>query len=748
MQKKLSASFAFVLLCLVFLLIRIAVITTTRGTKYAKQVLSQQSYDSRTIPARRGEIQDANGIVLAKSDRYYNVILDCWAVNQDADYIEPTIAAVSSIFGVSENDVRGLITGDATKDSRYQIVKKNATKEQKEEFENYRSGTDIESEDSVDENTKKLQRAARANIQGVWFEETYVRSYPCGTLAANVVGFSNTINQGVTGVENYYDSTLTGTDGREFGYLNSDSDFEKETVEPQHGSTVRLTLNMNIQKIVQEEIDAFDEEYGTEASGGKGAKNVGVVVMNPNTGAVLAMASNHEYDLSNPYDLSEDYTEADLASMSQEETTDALYQKWENFCVSESYEPGSVFKPITISSALQEGAVHDGDHYYCGGSLLVTDTTINCDDIYGHGDETLEYAIVNSCNVALMQVAAKLGVKKFIQYQNNFGFGSRTGIDLPNETPGVVYNENTMHEVELATCSFGQGFTINMIQEAAAFSAVVNGGYYYQPHVVSQILNADGTAEKTVEPLLLKQLVSSSVSAYLRRYLHTAVTKGTGKKSQVPGYKTGGKTGTAEKIDLTTGTRAKGKYLVSFIGAAPIDDPQVVIYCVVDEPNVEEQADSSYPQTLFRKIATRVYPQLGLYPTEPVTQELLNTLGLTEEDIVSGSSRSASFQCFDSSGTLHSDAYVNRKGEVVDGEGNVLDGVTVDMAAGIVTDAKGNQIEVDLSSITGQSGQEETGTVADNPDIASPPEASDDTSDTTSTWDGVTVDKEDASAEN
>lgn len=753
MQKKLTASFAFVLLCLILLLIRVAAITATRGTKYAKQVLSQQSYDSRSIPARRGEIQDANGITMAKSDRYYNVVLDCYAINEDPDYVEPTVTAVASLFGLDESDIRDIVTSDNTRNSRYQIVRKNVTKEEKDAFEKYQSGADIETELNVDEATMKAQRQARANIQGVWFEETYVRSYPYGNLAANVIGFSNAIDQGVTGVENYYNSLLNGTDGREFGYLSSSSDFERETIEPKHGATVRLTLDMNIQQFVQDEIDAFDDEYGTEDSGGKGAKNIGVVVMDPNTGAVLAMASNHEYDLSDPYDLSDQYSDEELSAKDQDEISDLLYEKWKNFCVSESYEPGSVFKPITVSSALQEGAVQDGDTFYCGGSLFITDTTIKCDNIYGHGEETLEYAIVNSCNVALMQVGQKLGIQKFLQYQTDFGFGSRTGIDLPNETGGVIYGSDSMHEVELATNTFGQGFTCSMIQEAAAFSTVVNGGYYYQPHVVSQILNSDGTVAKTVEPLILRQPISSSVSAYLRRYLNSAVLYGTGRKSQVPGYRTGGKTGTAEKIDPSTGRRWKGKYLVSFIGAAPIDDPQVVIYCVVDEPNVDQQADSSYPQTLFRKIATKVFPYLGLYPTEEVDDNLLATLGITREDTVQGSGKSSTFQCFDDSGVLHNDAYVSRNGEVCDSDGNVIPGVTVDMAAGIVTDAKGNQIEVDLSSITGadtgSGGTDESDAqpeAVDNPDIASPPEDTSDSGDGSSTWSGATVD-DDSDAE-
>lgn len=731
MQRRLTTSFAFVLLCMILLLIRIAVVNTTRGNRYAKQVLSQQTYDSRTIPARRGEIVDKNGIVLAKSDRRYNVILDCYAINQDYDYVEPTIQAVSSQFGIDESKVRDVVTSEKTRDSRYQIIAEKITKDQKDLFEDYRDGKDLESGKGMSQETLKAAKADRANIQGVWFEEVYVRSYPEKTLAANVVGFSNDLGDGITGVENYYNSTLTGTDGRQFGYLDSSSDFSRTTIQPDNGKTVQLTLDMNIQQIVQDQIDAFDKEYGTESSDGKGAKNIGVIVMDPNSGSILAMASNHEYDLSDPYS---GFSESDIKKMGEDAYVEALNKKWENFCVSESYEPGSVVKPITVASALEQGVVRDQDHFYCGGSLFITDTTINCDNIYGHGDETLEYAIVNSCNVALMQVGAKLGVRNFIRYQKAFGFGSQTGIDLPNENSGVIYNENTMHEVELATCSFGQGFTLNMVQEAAAFSAAINGGTYYQPHVVGAILNDDGSTSSTVESLALRQPVSADVSRLIRKYIHTAVEEGTGKKSRVPGYSTGGKTGTAEKIDPETGKRWKGKYLVSFIGAAPIDDPKVVIYCVVDEPNVEEEADSSYPQTLFRKIATEVFPYMGLYPTEPVTDQLLMELGISKDETVENEIKSSTFQCFGADGTLYNDAAVNADGQVVDGDGNVIEGVTVDVDAGTVTDAKGNVIEVDLSDLKKE---QAASTVADNPDIASPPENNDSDTDKDSTWSGA-----------
>lgn len=723
MQIKLLLLFAFVLLALGILLARTTFIMARSGNKYARQVLSQQNYDSQSIPYRRGEILDRNGIILAKSDRVYNVVLDCRAVNSDEAFRLPTVRALVEVFGLSELDLMEKLDSDKTKNSQYQVLIKKISEEEKRGFEEYVS-TDEE------RGLSREERAQLQNVKGIWFEELYARDYPYGSLASNVIGFSNDIGDGIVGIENYYDSLLKGTNGRIYGFLNEDTEYQKRTIEPEHGRTLISTLDMMIQEIIEKHIKNFDETYGTEETRGKGAKNIGVVVMDPNSGEILGMATNSSFDLNNPQDMSAIYTNSEVKAMDDEEYVTALNEMWSNFCVSESYEPGSVVKPVTVASALECGATRDGDSYYCDGKQFITDTTINCDNINGHGEETLEYAIVNSCNDALMQIGMKMGISNFVDFQRYFNFGSPTGIDLPNETAGVVYNRDTMHEVELATCTFGQGFTVSMVQQAAAFSAVINGGYYYQPHVIRQVRSADGTVEKTVKDLMLRQPISSYNSSLVRRYITTAVQKGTGRKSQVPGYLTGGKTGTAEKIDPETGRRAKGHYLVSFIGACPMDDPQVVVYVVVDEPNVPEQADSTYPQVLFRKIATELFPYLGLYPTEAVDPQMLAYLGITEDDIVQGGRAAAqTFDCFDSSGRYYSDAYVNQDMVAVDGNGNPLDGVTVNAEEGTVTDAKGNVKQVDLGR------DENIDPVADNPDVAAPPAEG---SQEEAAWAGVT----------
>ena len=627
MQIKLMVLFAFILFILVGLNLRIAYITAKSGDKYAKQVLSQQRYDSRTIPYRRGEILDTNGNVLAKSEKVYNVVLDCYAVNGNADYVEPTVSALVNILGLEEADIRKRLTEEETSQSQYQVLKKEITSEEKRKFEEYASPSD----------KSQLSKAAleeRRKIQGVWFEEYYIRKYPFRTMASNVLGFSNMENKGACGLEAYYSDVLNGVNGREYGYLNEDSELQRTVIEPEHGKTLVSTLDVNIQEIVEKYIREFDEEYASEPSDerkGKGSKNTAVIVGNPNTGEIYAMATNHSFDLNNPQDTTGWYTEEEMEAKTEEERSEALNEIWRNFCVTESFEPGSTFKPVTVSSALETGALRGDETFECDGGEFVTDTQINCDNIYGHGTETIIDAIKNSCNDALMQIGFKLKIDDFCKYQRLFNFGKVTGIDLPNESSGILYDRDEMHEVELATNSFGQGFTCTMIQIYAAFSTVINGGYYYQPHMVRQILDSDGGVEKSIDPLLLSQPISARSSSILRDALEAGVREGTGQKAKVPGYRMGGKTGTAEKINPETGQRWKGRYLVSFIGCVPIDDPQVVIYVVIDEPNVPDQSTGGYAQIVARKILQEILPYLNLYPTEEVTDEELNNIGITRE---------------------------------------------------------------------------------------------------------------------
>ena len=731
MQIKLLAVFAFVLLGLIVVLLRIVYINVHSGNRYAKQVLSQENYDSRTLYSRRGEIQDTNGRLLAYSEKVYNLVLDCKAVNEEISgekqYVEPTIEALTAVFDLDAGELRDRITNEKTCDSQYQVLLENVTEDQKEEYEEYIS---------LDE-TRELSKEQRQRLQkvvGVWFEEEFVRRYPMNSLASSVIGFSNDIGDGITGIESYYDSQLKGTNGRVFGYLNENQEYEKKTIAPENGYTLQTTLDVNIQEIVEKYIAEFDDTYGEDHDDGTskhGAKNLGVIVMDPNTGGILAMATNSGYDLNNPQDMSAWYTESEVKSMTEEEYVEALNSMWSNFCVSDAIEPGSTFKPITVASALDCGAVTENDYFYCDGGEQVTDTYIRCDAWpNAHLDESLGDVLKNSCNDGLMQIGFAMTIPNFIKYQSLFNFGKTTGIDLPNESAGSVYTRETMNEVELSTCTFGQGLTCTMVQEITAFSAVVNGGYYYQPHVVDKILNENGKVIKNSSSLLLKQTVSSDVSDTLREYLEVAVQEGTGKHAQVPGYRIGGKTGTAEKIDPETGRRADGKYLVSFIGAAPINDPEVVIYVIVDEPNVANQANSTFAQELYQKIAMEVLPYMGIYPTEEVTPELLASLGLEQDDVGEGAIQT--FDAIDSYGTYHTDARVE-DGKVVDGNGNVIEGVTIS-EDGTVYDAYMNQVfTVQPETVDDPK--------VDNPEMALPPAENANNTDNGTVWDAAATDE-------
>ena len=622
MQIKLMAIFAFVLLLLVALNLVIAQINVTNGDKYAKQVLSQQTYDSRTIPYRRGEIQDRNGNVLAKSEKVYNVILDCYAINSVEDYIEPTIAAVSEQLDLDSATVRDVICSEETKDSRYQVIKKEISLEEKQAFEDY---IDTSEEKSM----SQAKREELENVQGVWFEEDYVRTYPMDTLACTVIGFANKLNDGISGLESYYTDVLNGVDGREYGYLNQDMELEENIIEPEDGNSIVTTIDMNIQQVVEKYIAQLEEENKNgprEKTAGHASLNTGVIVANPNNGEILAMATDKNFNLNDPQNLDGWYTEKEQKAMTEEEKSEALSSLWYNFCVSEAFELGSTYKPNVVAAALDSGSVTEDFGMTCIGYLqpLTNEDPIACTGV--HGEESLKDIIRNSCNPGMMTIGFQMGIDTFCKYQDIFGFGKRSGIDLPNENAGYLYNTNTMGTMELATCSFGQGFTATMIQELQAFCADVNGGYLYKPHVVKQVLDSDGGVVRNINPLLMAQPVSSKTSSLIREYLEAVVTDGTATSAAIPGYRIGGKTGTAEKLP-----RGDGRYIISFICAVPIDDPQVVVYTVIDEPNIENQEDGSYTKDLARNILTEILPYLGIYPTEEITEEERQSLGIQVE---------------------------------------------------------------------------------------------------------------------
>lgn len=628
---KLVWLFGIVVLAFVGLGIRITVINASQGKQYSKQVLSQsqQKYDSRVIPFKRGDITDRNGVVLATSEKVYKVILDCKVVNTKEEYVEPTIKALVDVLGLDEETIREKLEDETTKSSQYQILQSNVSINQKKAFEDY---TDVSSDEAKETLTKE-EIAERSNVKGVWFEEDYRRVYPLNSTASHLVGFTYTGNTADWGIEGYYSSTLNGVNGRQFGYYNSDDDVEQTIIDPVNGNSVQSTIDLNIQQVVEKYIDKFMTGMANGPRGEQGAANVGVVVANPKNGEILAMATDNPYDLNNPRDLTPYYSDEEIQEMKDKDggtMLKALYGIWQNYCISDAFEPGSTVKPLTIGAALDADVVQPTDTFVCDGYQKFGDTMIRC-SIYprAHGTETLSDLIKHSCNDGLMQIGALLGPEEFLKYQKIFNFGSTTGIDLPGEATGILHSEENLSSgsTELASASFGQGYTCTMIQELAAICSAINGGYYYQPHVVSKIMNEDGDVIKDIQPVVTKQTVSSDVSALIRQYMGAVMeSDGTGATAKVDGYSMGGKTGTAQKYP-----REDKKYLVSFIGFAPLDDPQVVVYVVVDEPNAESQADSLYAQYLYKGIMTEILPYLNIFQDEEVTDKTNAKMSYLEE---------------------------------------------------------------------------------------------------------------------
>ena len=596
MQTTLLLCFVAVVIAFLAMIWRLGYLNQTKGKTYSKKVLSQQTYVSNALEYKRGDIMDRNKTKLATSRLLYNVFIDPVKILSVEGGESATVEAITKCFDISAKEVTEAIE-DHPK-SQYQVILKDVSQDQVEDYKTY-----LEAEE---ERCKKEKETLA--VVGVNFEKKYKRSYPLKDTACSVVGFASANNEGLWGVENQYNEQLNGVSGRSYGYYNANQKLERTVKAAQDGHSIVTTLDVNIQSIVEKKIDKYMNKTG--------ANQVAALVMDPNSGEIYAMSSNVRYDLNNAFDLTQVYDKSQVDKWSEKEKSEKLNQMWSNFCVSYSYEPGSTYKPMTVAAALEENIVNNNSTFVCDGGQDVAGTYISCVSIYGHGTITLEQSLMESCNDVMMQLAAKMGSKTFAKYQNLFNMGERTGIDLPGETSGLIYKEDSLGPTELATCSFGQSLTVNMVQIASAFSSVINGGNYYKPHVAKQILDADGNVEETIDPILVRKTVSEQTSEYLREYLFATVDEGTGATAAIPGYSIGGKTGTAEKHP-----RGRGNYLVSFIGAAPMDDPQVVVYVIVDEPNVKDQAHSTYAQEVVRNIMTDVLPFLGVYKDEKAAKK-------------------------------------------------------------------------------------------------------------------------------
>ncbi len=644
MQEKLVILFILITLALLGLVYVIYHIIDENQDSYNQIVLSQQEYDSRVLPYRRGDIVDRNGTYLATTEKVYNLILDPKQIMSDEEnYLETTVEALCECYGYDKAEIRSLITENPSRAYLRYSAGRQLSFDQKEAFE--------ELESSINENNAKENSKAR--VKGVWFEDEYRRVYPNNSLACNVIGFATSDGgSGTGGIEQSYNDYLTGTNGREYGYLNEDSSLERVIKSAINGDTIVSTIDVNIQNVVEKYIRQWEVETGSDRSA--------AIVMNPKNGEVLAMASNHMYDLNDPRSVAQSYTdeeiyelglseavtyyknhpkEEDVATIRVEEVPYyysedeirsfglqvAWNQEWRNFCISDTYEPGSTAKIFTVSTALEEGVLNGYETFLCDGFQEVGGWVIRCVNRNGHGPLTVQEALMQSCNDVMMQIASMIGRTRFTRYQRLFGFGQKTGIDLPGEadTSHLIYTEDTMKPSDLATNSFGQNFNCTMIQMAAAYCSVINGGSYYEPHVVRQILNEQGSVLKRIEPKLVRETVSENTSNYIKEALYRTVEEGTGSAAAVMGYQIAGKTGTAEKYP-----RGTGDYLVSFIGFAPAYDPEVLVYVIIDTPHVADQPHSTFASNIFSQIMNEILPYMNIFPevTEEITEDITGIL--------------------------------------------------------------------------------------------------------------------------
>jgi stage V sporulation protein D (sporulation-specific penicillin-binding protein) len=527
-----------------------------QSDEYEKAAIYNQvnKVPDTVLSPNRGDIVDRNGEQLAVGETVYNIILDVRLLLKQKEEIQTeTIEKINELLDIPLDTLKEYVALDANgkpnKDTSYFMIAKKVP---------YTTGKAIN------------------DLGWNWFygEQDTKRSYPQGTLAAQVLGFIR--GDTIWGLENTYNDQMLGVPGRNFRTYEADGTIETQHESPIKGNKLVTTLDANIQKYAEEvcktAYDAYSPEYTAS------------IVMNPNTGEVYAMAQYPTFDPNDPMKLSE-LEKSDVAAEWEKMSDDEKYKlantAWKNFCLTGTFEPGSIFKPVVAAMALEEGVITTNDSFVCGGSLKVADYEIHCHNRNGHGSLTLTQALAQSCNVAMMRIAAKLGVDNYLAYQSAFGFGEKTGIDLPGEVSAsnLLYTKDTMHTAELATSSFGQGFNCTPIQAITAFSSLINGGKLMQPYVVSQVIDDAGNTVKTNSPKVVRNVISQETSDYIRTALEEVLTEGTGKKAMIQGYSIGGKTGTAQQ-----GDRTKQEYTLSFIAYHSVENPDMIMMTIVHKP--------------------------------------------------------------------------------------------------------------------------------------------------------------------
>ena len=553
-QLKLVIILALIFIAFAVLLGRLLYWNLSKGHEFEKKVLIQQRHSSTEIPFERGKIYDTNGKVLATNERLYTLVLEPKNIliketDEDGNKVykenkDVTLQALEDYMGLSQEAVMTELTKN--KNSYYLEYKSDLTYDEISEMKKLmEKASEKKSKKKSDEENALIEKAEK--ITGVYFVESFHRIYPNDSAACHVVGFTSSGNEGQWGIEKYYNDELNGVNGRNFAYLDEELTLETTRKEPIDGNSIVSTIDLEIQKAIEKRRQEFDDEIGSEMTT--------ITVMDPNSGAILGMTSSYDYDLNYPSKISvlqQLYSDEEIKTFEKNQdlvnhgkelkrekpgeiltTVDAFSSIWKNSVITDTFEPGSTFKPFTVASVLEENLYNGTEGFSCPGYMMVGSTKIACS--HTHGTIEFKDSIAQSCNVALMTMGLREGKEIFTEYQKIFGFGQKTGIDLPGEadTSNLLYPVDKMQNVDLATNAFGQNFNVTGIQLISGFCSLINGGYYYKPYIVKQITGADGNVVKNIDKTLMKTTISKEVSEKMKTLLEETVLTGTGKKAAI-----------------------------------------------------------------------------------------------------------------------------------------------------------------------------------------------------------------------
>lgn len=565
-RRKIYFTCIAIVMTAVFLMGRLAYLMVAKADYYNRAATGLHERE-RSIKAPRGRIYDRNGNILADNKAVCSVSV----IHSQIEDEEAVIQVLNEYLDKGESEIRKKVT----KVSSRELIATNVAKE---------TGDQI----------------WELNVAGIKVDEDYKRYYPYGSLASKVLGFTGADNQGIVGLEVWYNEILAGEDGS----IHTVTDAKgielpnvKETrVSPVPGDDLVLSLDLTIQKYATQAALSVMEE--------KQAKRVAMIIMNPQNGEIYAMVDVPEYDLNQPFQLNTDL--AGYESMTDGEKMDALNNMWRNFTVSDTYEPGSTFKIVTATAALEAGTVSLSDTFYCPGYKIVEDRRIRCHKTTGHGSEDFRHALMNSCNPAFMTIGERTGATNLYQTYQKLGLFQKTGIDLPGEANSIMHKLSDIGPVELATMSFGQSFQISPIQFVTAAATVINGGNKITPHIGMKVVDAESQVMTELQYPVTQGAVGSETSATMRDLLESVVAEGGGSKAQIKGYRIGGKTATSEKYP-----RGTGKYISSFLGFAPANDPQVMAFVMIDEPTGVYYG-GTIAAPVIQEVFSNILPYLGI----------------------------------------------------------------------------------------------------------------------------------------